>query len=120
MIPIESSVLVRDSGTSGTLPQPRSGLANAREDAWPGGPSLENERIFSSIHRKGVFTLQIKRFSRYKDQWGVCKLREIEYMSENIVTSENTVLTVDNGESARAMKLNELITNAKKNTEVEE
>ena len=55
-------------------------------------------------------------------------------MSKQIVTSENTVLTVDeyrlvlagfnpmwdNGEWARAMKLNELITNAKKNTEVEE
>ena len=40
MIRIESSALVRDSGT---LPQPRSGLANARADAWPGGPSLENE-----------------------------------------------------------------------------
>ena len=56
-------------------------------------------------------------------------------MSKHIVTSENTVLTVDeyrlvlagfnpmwvdNGEWAIAMKLNEQITNAKKNTEVEE
>ena len=56
-------------------------------------------------------------------------------MTEQIVTSENTVLTVDehrlvlagfnpmwvdNSEWARVMKLNELITNAKKNTEVEE
>ena len=56
-------------------------------------------------------------------------------MSKHIVTSENTVLTadehrlvlagfnpmwVDNSEWSRAMKLNEQITNAKKNTEVEE
>ena len=54
-------------------------------------------------------------------------------MNKQIVTSENTVLSVDeyrlvlagfnpmwvdNGEWARAMKLNEQITNAKKNTEV--
>ena len=56
-------------------------------------------------------------------------------MREQIVPSDNTVLTVDeyrlvlagfnpmwvdNSEWARAMKLNEQITNAKKNTEVEE
>ena len=54
-------------------------------------------------------------------------------MSKHIVTSENTVLTVDeyrlvlagfnpmwvdNGELAREMQPNEQITNAKKNTEV--
>ena len=56
-------------------------------------------------------------------------------MSNRTIDSKNTVLTVDeyrlvlagfnpmwvdNGEWARAMKLNEQITNAKKNTEVEE
>jgi hypothetical protein len=56
-------------------------------------------------------------------------------MKEQKATRENTVLTVDehrlvlagfnpmwvdNSEWARAMKLNELITDAKKNTEVEE
>ena len=56
-------------------------------------------------------------------------------MSNRMIDSKNTVLSVDeyrlvlagfnpmwvdNSERARAMKLNEQITNAKKNTEVEE
>jgi hypothetical protein len=60
---------------------------------------------------------------------------ETDVMIKQREQSDNTVLTVDeyrlvlagfnpmwvdNSEWARAMKLNELITNAKKNTEVEE
>ena len=62
-------------------------------------------------------------------------MKELEHMSVQKEVTENTVLTVDeyrlvlagfspmwvdNGEWAKSMKLNELIMNAKKNTEVEE
>ena len=126
MIRIESSVLVRDSGI---LPQPRSGPASAHSSpAW--APRMKHLLIYSS---EGCFTLQIQRFPRYKINGVVCKLKELEHMSVQKEVTENTVLTVDeyrlvlagfnpmwvdNGEWARAMKLNEQITNAKKNTEV--
>jgi hypothetical protein len=63
----------------------------------------------------------------------VCKLKELEHMSVQKEVTENTVLSVDeyrlvlagfnpmwvdNSEWAIAMKLNEQIKNAKKNTEV--
>ena len=108
MIRIESSVLVRDSGT--LLSPDLAQLTPARTPGRADLPQrMKHLLIYSS---EGCFTLQIERFSRYKINGVACKLKELESMKVESKVRENR-------ESARAMTLNEQITNAKKNTEVE-